>query len=99
MAGQIAELSRMTLRGDFRRIDPTTAHVILLDAAPAVLGNFGDHLSLKAKTQLEKIGVDVQLNVQVVGVDLTGVDVIDTDGGARRIASRTKVWAAGVSCG
>jgi NADH dehydrogenase len=97
MAGQIAELSRMTLRGDFRRIDPSMAHVILLDAAPAVLGNFGDHLSLRAKTQLEKIGVDVQLNVKVVGVDQTGVDVIDPDGSSRRIASRTKVWAAGVS--
>ncbi|HEV3357743.1 MAG TPA: NAD(P)/FAD-dependent oxidoreductase [Pseudonocardiaceae bacterium] len=97
MAGQIAELSRMTLRGDFRRIDPSMAHVILLDAAPAVLGNFGDHLSLRAKTQLEKIGVDVQLNVKVVGVDQTGVDVIDPDGSSRRIASWTKVWAAGVS--
>ena len=97
MAGQIAELSRMTLRRDFRRIDPTMAHVILLDAAPAVLGNFGDHLSLKAKARLEKIGVDVQLNVKVVGVDQTGVDVLDADGSARRIKARTKVWAAGVS--
>src|SRR3954462_4084282 len=35
MAGQIAELAHRTLRRDFRRIDPTTARVVLLDAATA----------------------------------------------------------------
>ena len=39
----------------------------------------------------------MQLNVKVVGVDNTGVDVIDPDGTQRRIKSRCKVWAAGVS--
>jgi NADH dehydrogenase len=97
MAGQIAELAHSTLRRDFRRIDPTRARIILLDAAPAVLGQFGERLSLKAQRQLESLGVDVQLNVPVVGVDAYGVDVKDPDGTARRIASRCKVWAAGVS--
>jgi NADH dehydrogenase len=97
MAGQISELAHRTLRRDFRRIDPTKAHVILLDAAPAVLGAFGDELSAAATEQLRKIGVDVQLNVKVVGLDNTGVDVIDPDGTQRRIKSRCKVWAAGVS--
>jgi NADH dehydrogenase len=97
MAGQISELAHRTLRRDFRRIDPTKAHVILLDAAPAVLGAFGDELSAAATEQLRKIGVDIQLNVKVVGLDNTGVDVIDPDGTQRRIPSRCKVWAAGVS--
>ena len=97
MAGQIAELAHRTLRRDFRRIDTTKTKVILLDAAPAVLAAFGDKLSLAAAAQLKKIGVDVQLNVKVVGVDNTGVDVIDPDGTQRRIKSRCKVWAAGVS--
>src|SRR3712207_369547 len=97
MAGQIAELAHRTLRRDFRRIDTTTARVILLDAAPAVLGMFGEKLSTAATDQLRKIGVEVQLNVKVVGVDNTGVDVIDPDGSQRRIRSRCKVWAAGVS--
>ena len=97
MAGQIAELAHRTLKGDFRRIDTRTTRVILLDAAPAVLGAFGDKLSTAAKVQLEKIGVEVQLNVKVVGVDNTGVDVIDPDGTERRIESRCKVWAAGVA--
>jgi NADH dehydrogenase len=97
MAGQISELAHRTLRRDFRRIDTTKARVILLDAASAVLGAFGDRLSNIARKQLESIGVEVQLNVKVVGVDNTGVDVIDPDGTHRRIRSRCKVWAAGVS--
>jgi NADH dehydrogenase len=97
MAGQIAELAHSTLRRDFRRIDPTRSRILLLDAAPAVLGTFGERLSQKAQTQLEHIGVKVELNVKVVGVDGSGVDVIDPDGSTRRIASRCKVWAAGVS--
>ena len=97
MAGQIAELAHSTLRKEYRRIDPTAARVVLLDAGPAVLGQFGDRLSQKARTQLEKIGVEVQLNVMVVGIDATGVDVRHADGSRHRIASRTKVWAAGVA--
>jgi NADH dehydrogenase len=97
MAGQISELAHRTLRRDFRRIDTTKAKVILLDAAPAVLGVFGDKLSVAASEQLAKIGVDVELNAKVVGVDNTGVDIVDSDGKERRIRCRCKVWAAGVS--
>jgi NADH:ubiquinone reductase (H+-translocating) len=97
MAGQIAELSRRTLRKDFRRIDPSQARIILLDAAPAVLGNFGDRLSAKATKELRKMGIDVQLGAMVVNVDEHGIEVKDTDGSTRRIEARTKVWAAGVA--
>ncbi len=97
MAGQIAELSRQTLRRDFRRIDPTKARVILLDAAPRVLpGGFGEELGERARARLEKMGVEVQLGAKVVGVDRFGIDVEDGDGSRRRIDSRCKVWAAGV---
>jgi NADH dehydrogenase len=96
MAGQIAELAHSTLKRDFRRIDPTKARVLLLDAAPAVLPPFGEKLGKKAQGQLERMGVEVQLDVKVVNVDEEGVDVIDPDGSPRRIDARTKVWAAGV---
>ncbi len=97
MAGQIAELAHRSLKRDFRRIDTTKAKIILLDAAPAVLGPFGEKLSKAATKQLQEIGVEVRLNVKVVGVDNTGVDVINPDGSHQRIDSRCKVWAAGVS--
>jgi NADH:ubiquinone reductase (H+-translocating) len=96
MAGQIAELSRRTLRHDFRTIDPSRARIVLLDAAPTVLGAFGDRLGAKAAAKLKSLGVEVQLGAKVVGVDATGIDVEDADGTRRRIESVCKVWAAGV---
>ena len=95
MAGQIAELAHRTLRHEFRRIDPRRARVILVDAAPSVLGSFGDRLGAKALARLDRIGVEVQLGAKVVGVDGTGIEVQDA-GGRRRIESVCKVWAAGV---
>ena len=86
MAGQIQELSDQTLKGSFRHIDPTEAHVILLDAAPAVLPPMGEKLGLKAKERLEKMGVE-----------RNGITVKDQDGSLRRIESASKVWSAGVA--
>ncbi len=95
MAGQIAELSRRTLRRDFRRIDPTKARIILLDAMSAVLPSFGSELSGKARARLEEMGVEVRLGARVTDVDATGLQVSD-DTGSHRIDALTKVWAAGV---
>ncbi len=97
MAGQIAELADQTLRGSFRHIDPSEAHVILLDAAPAVLPPMGEKLGKKAQARLEKMGVEVQLGAMVTDVDRNGLTVKDSDGTIRRIESACKVWSAGVS--
>jgi len=97
MAGQIAELAHRTLRHDFRRIDPSAARIVLLDAAAAVLGSFGEKLSAAAVRRLEKIGVEVRLGLKVVGVDADGVDVEAEDGTRERIGSACTIWAAGVS--
>jgi NADH dehydrogenase len=96
MAGQIAELAHRTLRRDFRRIDPTTARIILLDAAPGVLPSFGEKLGGRARRQLNEIGVEVQLGAMVTDVDANGLEVKDSDGQVRRIQAATKIWAAGV---
>src|SRR3954462_4151936 len=96
MAGQIAELAHRTLRRDFRRIDPTTARVILLDAAPAVLPSFGEKLGDRARRQLAQTGVEVQLGAMVTDVDADGIEIKDADGQVRRINAATKIWAAGV---
>src|ERR687889_2650788 len=96
MAGQIAELAHRTLRRDFRRIDPTTARIILLDAAPTVLPSFGEKLGGRARRHLNTIGVEVQLGAMVTDVDADGLEVKDADGQTRRIPAATKIWAAGV---
>ena len=96
MAGQIAELAHRTLRRDFRRIDPRRARIILLDAAPQVLGSFGQKLGGRAQQRLTEMGVEVRLGAKVVGVDSTGIDIELEDGSRDRIESVCKVWAAGV---
>src|SRR3954447_3615087 len=97
MAGQIAEVADQTLRGSFRHIDPSEAHVTRLDAAPAVLPPMGEKLGKKAQARLEKMGVEIQLGAMVTDVDRNGITVKDSDGTIRRIESATKVWLAGVS--
>ena len=96
MAGQIAELAHRTLPGQYQHIDPHQARIVLVDGLPSVLNTFGDHLSTRALRQLHLLGVEVELETKVVGVDATGIDV-DTVRGRERIESMTKVWAAGVA--
>jgi len=96
MAGQIAELAHRTLPGQYKHIDPRKARVLLVDALPAVLNTFGDHLSTRALRQLHLLGVEVELETRVVGVDATGIEV-ETKRGHQRIGSMTKMWAAGVA--
>ena len=102
MAGQIAELSRTTLRRDFRAINTRQARVILVDAADQVLPPFGERLGAKTKKALEDLGIEVQLGAMVVDVDETGIVVQDKTndgepGARRRIEAATKIWAAGVA--
>ncbi|MEJ7794111.1 MAG: NAD(P)/FAD-dependent oxidoreductase [Nocardioides sp.] len=96
MAGQIAELSRRTLRKDFRAIQTHTARVILIDAAPQVLPPFGAKLGAVTQKELEKLGVEVMLGTMVTDVDERGIEVKYKDGSTDRINAVTKIWAAGV---
>ncbi|MDX2355356.1 NAD(P)/FAD-dependent oxidoreductase [Dietzia sp. PP-33] len=96
MAGQVAELAQHTLKNTFRRIDPASARVILLDAASAVLPPFGNKLGNAARARLEKMGVEIQLNAMVTDVDYHGIEVKDPDGSVRRIDATCKIWSAGV---
>jgi NADH:ubiquinone reductase (H+-translocating) len=97
MAGQIAELARHTLRGEFRSIDPRNGRILLVEAADRVLTSFPESLSRRAATSLERLGVTLLLGRTVVSVDRDGVTVQDHVGATERIASRNVVWAAGVT--
>ena len=91
LAGQIGELSRRALHGNFRNVDPASTRIVLLDAVDSVLANYPERLRRRAQRDLERVGVEVRLGTRVVGVDETGLDL---EGG--RIEARTKIWAAGV---
>jgi len=92
MSAAIANLVHNTLKSEFRRINPESARIILLDMAPRVLGSFSETISHAAKERLEELGVEVRLG--------HGVDQIDGDGvivAGERIFSKTVIWTAGVA--
>ena len=95
LAGQIRELATRSLRHEFRTIDPAMIRVVLLDGGKEPLANFGDQLSGRAAKSLEKMGVELQMGAQVVGVDTRGVDIQRQDD-KDRITAGTVIWAAGV---
>jgi len=95
-AGQVAELSRKSLRSNFRRVNPAESRILLLDGASRVLGGFDQSLGDAVTDHLRGLGVEIQLGAMVVGVDQEGVDLQTSDGETRRIDAATKVWAAGV---
>ncbi len=97
LAGQIAEIARDTVRRDFRKIDPRTARIVLVEGADRVLLAFPERLSQRGREQLEKLGVEVQLDRMVTGVDPEGVTLAVPGGGTERLESQTIVWAAGVA--
>jgi NADH dehydrogenase len=92
LAGTLAEIARHTLRRQFRRIDPTRARVLLLEAGPRVLSAMPESLSESARRQLQRLGVEVRTGQPVTHIDGDGVVVGDT-----RVATRTVLWAAGVA--
>jgi NADH:ubiquinone reductase (H+-translocating) len=92
MAGAFAEIARHTLARDFRRIDPRSARVILVEGGDRVLSTYHPELSARAQRQLETLGVEVRLGALVTSIEPDAVVL-----GEDRLPSRTVVWAAGVS--
>ena len=92
MAGAIAEIARQTLARDFRRIDPRSARIVLLEAGPRILPTLSPETSSDYATRaLTRMGAEVRTSTRVTACDRGGVDL---DGG--RIDAGTVIWAAGV---
>jgi NADH:ubiquinone reductase (H+-translocating) len=96
MAGQIAELARGTLRGEFRSFDPGQSRVLLIEIFDRVLTSFPPSLSRRAARSLESIGVTLLLQRTVVDIDDEAVTVATPGGATERIPARNAIWAAGV---
>jgi NADH dehydrogenase len=92
LAGALIEIAVHSLADEFRAIDPSRAKVILVEGQGHVLPQYPVDLSLKARRQLEDLGVEVITGEMVAGIDDTGV----TLGDGRRIDAATVLWAAGV---
>ena len=92
LAASLAQMVKVTLRGNFHRIDPAKTTIILLDAGSRVLPTFAESLSRRVTRRLTKLGVKVLTGVKVETVDEQGVIA-----GGTRIPSATVLWTAGVA--
>ena len=92
MAGAMAEIAVHAMENEFKHIDPKSSRVVLIEGAPHVLPVYPESLSIKAKRQLETLGVEVVTGSLVESIDGKGV----TLGDGTVIDSETVLWAAGV---
>jgi NADH dehydrogenase len=93
LAGSFAELTRTVLNRDFRRIDPTQARIILIEASQHLLSNFPVDLSASARRQLEALGVKVRTGTSVKDIRDGEVELV----GGEIIPAANVIWAAGVT--
>jgi len=92
LAASIAQMASVTLRSNFRRIDPAKCSVFLIDGAKRILPTFAESLAAKATKRLEQLGVRTVIGGNVERIDDQGVIVA-----GKRIESATVIWTAGVA--
>ena len=91
LAGAIGEISRRSLVGDFRSIDPREARILVIEAGPRILPTFPEALARKAERSLHRLGVEVATGRAVTSVEEGAVVT-----GGVRLPAATVIWAAGV---
>jgi NADH dehydrogenase len=91
LAGALSEIARQTMLRDFRRINPSSARVILIEGLDRLLPPYPPDLSVKAAAQLRALGVEVMTSTIV-----TNVSDHEVCAGETIIPARTILWAAGV---
>ncbi len=95
LAGALAELVRVTVRGEYRQFDPAATRLLLLEAGPRLLPTYPPNLSETARRSLQRLGVEVQMGAMVTHVGEEGVQYT-YQGEAVQVRARTVLWAAGV---
>jgi NADH dehydrogenase len=95
LAGALSELSRHSLRHDFRRIEPRDARIYLIDAGDRILSNLDESLSANALEVLKRLGIIVRNGERVTAITPTDV-TIQSERGSETLPTETVLWAAGV---
>jgi NADH:ubiquinone reductase (H+-translocating) len=91
LAGAISDIAKLYMAKDFRHIDPSMAQVLILEGSEHILGAYPDDLQVKAREQLNALGVKLRTGAHVTDVKAGYVMV-----GDERIDSVVTLWAAGV---
>jgi len=92
LAGDIAELARLGMTGEFNNIDLRDTCIIMVQSAPRILPVIPEGLSKNGHDALQRLGVDVRVGHRVEEIDARGVTI-----GGERIIAGIVVWAAGVA--
>jgi NADH dehydrogenase len=95
LAGALGEISRDTLRHDFRNINPAEANIFLIESSSRLLQAYPEKLSGAAERALIELGVQSRAGAVVTKIDESGVTV-KSKGVETHIEARTVLWAAGV---
>lgn len=95
LAGALGEISRDTLRKDFRSINPADANIFLIEGEDRLLPPYPPVLSAAAERSLLALGVQTRTKTRVTGIDPGGV-TLAVAGGNQYIPAKTVLWAAGV---
>jgi NADH:ubiquinone reductase (H+-translocating) len=92
LAATIAHMARVTLRHEFRRIDPRQTRIVLLEGGKRILPSFDEGLADAARRQLNRLGVTVRTGAVAEAIDDEGVTVA-----GQLLPTATVIWAAGVA--
>ena len=92
LAGALAEIAHHTLAHEFRRIDPASAKIILVEGGPTILSTYPESLRTAARRSLRRLGVEVREGAVVTGIE---PGLVRTKEETLRVG--TVLWAAGVA--
>ena len=92
LAGTLAEIAHHALAHEFRSIDPSRTHIVLVEGGPRVLATYPEDLSRSAQDQLKRLGVEVRTSALVTQIEAGVVHLGDT-----RLPATVILWAAGVA--
>ncbi len=93
VSGTLAEMKKFILPKDYPELDFSRMNIYLVEAGSRLLSGMTEKSANRAKSYLEKLGVNVLCNAQVSEYDGGKVVIYN----AMQIPARTLVWAAGVN--
>lgn len=91
-AGALAEFVRLVVPAEYPELASSSVRIILLEGSDRVLPTFKPRLSVYARRELERRGVEVRVGTLVESADNTGIVLRD----GSELPTSTMVWTAGV---
>ncbi len=92
LAGTLAEICAHALANDFRSIEPSRTRIRLIEGGPVVLPAYAEDLSRSARSQLQRLGVEVITSKMVSNIEPGMISMGDT-----KLKADVILWAAGVA--